>query len=452
MDIFFDAPCLSNELPTLKANVLYDVFKGADKRVFSQYLHKFIHYNHETLAFLDVHASILGIDPDVELSFETNKYIGAIPLRSPVNGKQIGDLLVYPRFAKERYRFLEMTQLLTLLDEQIEPDYLNTMPLASGPLVQPPQYYDAIKYIQAFQTASRENWQKFRTRECIYDFPKSNTNWQKYILKEHLPENKLMFPVRDNELSTHHLEWQQAKYVFDLAKEELAKPTTPVSFRFKVLDLIKTLAVETYNVQPVPVQKFIIRVSDPLSIKQLKTQGNIFLNRKSKEVSAWRIDIAQLFERYAQYILKRVINRMPARFYSNPKFSAYGDLPAWGMRYLEPDALIETETDSIVIDAKYKSHLYNKRQASEKLQEAYRADLHQILAYSSFSTSKNKTGILIYPAEYFSYQISSYTNHYNGARNKAVILGLPFESQIKPQVLQALHDMFNQLLAQTPVS
>ena len=447
-DVFYSAPCLSDNLRALDRVELYGAFKGIDRRYLSQSLHKFLNYNQACLSFLDVTSSINGIDPDVDLSFVTGKYIGAIPLRSPANGKQIGDFLVYPRFSDGQSLFAQMTSILMMLNEHIEPEYMVSLPLASGGVVRPPHYYDAVKYCYAYQTAAKENWLKFRSDERVHPYPKSSTNWQRYVEKEHDPQNKLVFPSKDNILSDQHREWRQARFVFERAVHVLEQPTTPMSVRFPVKDMVKALSIKTQHIAPFAVEQFVIHASDPPSIKKLKEQGNIFLFRTSKETSAWRIDIAELFEKYVQHMVGSIVRELPVRFYANPRFSSRGYLPNWGLRYLEPDALIETPDLSIAVDAKYKAHFYSRYQTSLTLRETHREDLHQILAYCAFSSAKDKAGMLFYPADKYSSQSFYYTNQYNGTRNEIIIVGLPFEAEVKPETRQSLWRLLNSVLGQ----
>lgn len=451
MEAFYTAPCLSDSLPSLKYSELKKSFKGVGKAHLSQAIYKFINYNQELLCFLDIYASAHGIDPDVELSFITGRFIGAIPLRSPINGKQIGDFLVYPRFSSGKFLFSQLTQVLMMLNESVEPEYLNTLSLASGGVVRPPHYYDAVKYINAFGIAVRENWFKFRSEDRVHPYPKSSTKWLEYIKEEFDPKKRLIYPSRDNELSPNHREWQQAKMVFELAKDELAQASTPASVSIPMKSLERALSYKTQNIQKAPVKAFSIHAPDPPAIKELKEQGNVFLFRNSKEVSAWRIDIAELFERYTQHIVQKVIREMSAKFLANPRFSSQGRIPAWGLKYLEPDALILTERLSIALDAKYKAHYYSRNQTSSILKDAHREDLHQILSYCSFSSTKDKAGILFYPADQYSSQSFSYTNSYNGTRNEVYIVGLPFEPEIKPDVMKGIWQLLNGLIMSTPI-
>jgi 5-methylcytosine-specific restriction endonuclease McrBC regulatory subunit McrC len=67
----------------------------------------------------------------------------------------------------------------------------------------------------------------------------------------------------------------------------------------------------------------------------------------------------------------------------------------------------------VFIDAKYKSNLYNKFDQSELLKEGHRHDLHQIMAYSSFSKTNFKYGFLCYPSDKIEIKSIQYKNSIN---------------------------------------
>ena len=71
-------------------------------------------------------------------------------------------------------------------------------------------------------------------------------------------------------------------------------------------------------------------------------------------------------------------------------------------KYLLPDLVIERENETIIIDAKYKSHWedLNSRNwysLTEEIKERHRNDLFQVLAYSTISESRNIVSCLVYP-------------------------------------------------------
>ena len=58
-------------------------------------------------------------------------------------------------------------------------------------------------------------------------------------------------------------------------------------------------------------------MSDPAIIKSLKEAANKILQNVSSTNCAWRMDYAEFFERYVQYICKRVALRKAAHFVAN---------------------------------------------------------------------------------------------------------------------------------------
>ena len=85
----------------------------------------------------------------------------------------------------------------------------------------------------------------------------------------------------------------------------------------------------------------------------------------------------------------------------NPKYAGHGANFDWLLRYLEPDIVLKFAETQIIVDAKYKSYLYNKHSKSDTLRESFRNDLHQLLAYTAFSTEKKKHCVLVAPFSRF---------------------------------------------------
>ena len=57
--------------------------------------------------------------------------------------------------------------------------------------------------------------------------------------------------------------------------------------------------------------------------------------------------------------------------------------------------------EQFVIDAKYKSHVFNWNDYSDELRDTFRHDFHQILAYCSFNSMQTKSAMLVYPFNNF---------------------------------------------------
>lgn len=450
-NIFYSAPCLSNQLSAIKSDELIkkgDFRKNIDRRYMSQVLHKFIEYNQENLDFLDINTYIRGIDPNVDLQFETGKYVGAIPLRLPGNGKPAGDLIVYPRFSYSENNFSDLSKILILIEDIFRPEFLDSIPLSSGNIVRPPLYFDSIIFVNLYEKALNFNWKKFDMQKNIYPYPKSNVNWNEYIQKENNPIYKLQFPVNDSVLHNNHKEWKKLKYVFDLSYNEIMSKSTPKIIQIKVKKKLNTIKNKEKNIISEKVEKFQIFSIDPPIIKELKKQANILLNQKSEEIKAWRIDISILFERYIQFIIKKISLELPIKLISNGKFYSKGNLPSWGIRYLEPDGIIISENLQIFFDVKYKSHLYNLYNNTEYLHESHRSDLHQIFSYTSFSNFNHKIGILFYPSDNFYHKKVEYMNNISGMSNLVFFIGIPFNSDLFFDTKDKLKKFFMNILDQ----
>ena len=450
-NIFYSAPCLSNQLSAIKSDELIkkgDFKKNIDRRYMSQVIHKFIEYNQENFDFLDINTYIRGIDPSVDLQFETGKYVGAIPLRLPGNGKPAGDLIVYPRFSYPENNFSDLSKILILIDDFFRPEFLDSIPLSSGNIVRPPLYFDSIIFVNLYEKALNFNWKKFDVQKNIYSYPKSNVNWDEYIKKENDPNYKLQFPVNDSVLNNNHLEWKRLKFVFDLAYNEIMSKSTPKIIQIKSRKKLNTIKNKEKNVISEKVEKFQIYSIDPPIIKELKKQANIVLNQKSEEIKAWRIDIAILFERYVQFIINKISLELPIKVISNGKFYSKGNLPPWGIRYLEPDGIIISEKLQIFFDVKYKSHLYNLYNNTDYLHESHRSDLHQIFSYTSFSNFSHKIGILFYPSDNFYYKKVEYINNISDMSNVVYFVGIPFNSDLYVDTKDKLKILFMNLLEQ----
>ena len=148
--------------------------------------------------------------------------------------------------------------------------------------------------------------------------------------------------------------------------------------------------------------------------------------RNSTVCMAWRMDIAELFERYVQHIVSVAAKNYSGTVKANEKISGRGNIPYWGLKYLEPDIIIKLDDNIVMADAKYKAHYYSSGRDSEKLKHTHREDLHQLLAYCSFEPQLKKTGILFYPSREAGYKVLNYTEKYSETNNKVILVGLPF--------------------------
>lgn len=444
MDVFHEMTCLTERSNLLNGISLQKKwFKSADKRIIGQYLQKFIDYNSDKFDFIGVRPFIIGTDQNTSLAFRSSSYIGSIPLRASDTGKQIGDFVVTPKYSG-RSRFEDYIEILNLLGKEISPESSDSLPLVSGRNFRPPLYLEAIKYIDAIEKLIRTSWRKFSVFEKVKNEPSGQVNWSKYITEQHKIEKSLSFPTRTNGLSEFHEEYSQLKYVFDLCKFELLSPETPLRIKSSIRSKLDFIESKLYNHDTKKISRISIKYSDSPIVKNCKIQANRILFFDFVESTAWRVDFSDVFEKFVQYIFNSVSKETGGKFYSNFKFHSRSKAHySWELRHVEPDAIYSKDNLTVFIDAKYKSNLYNKFDQSDLLKEDHRHDLHQIMAYTSFTSISSKYGILCYPSEKLESKSTQFLNSANGVKNTVIIIGIPLKSNIVDEAKKMIFNLLN---------
>lgn len=444
--VFCEIPCLTETSKIFDGVTLRKRwFKNSDKRSLDSALLKFIEYNSKYFDFLNVKPFITGTDISSGLQFRTSSFVGTIPLRAPDTGKQIGDFVVTPKYVKSD-KYSDYIEILALLKSEIEPEIIHSFPLLSGNNYQPPLYLEAIKFIDTLSNLIKTNWSKFSKIEKILNEPRGQVNWTKYIANQYKVENTLRYPSSLNVQSEFHREYNQIKFVFDLCKTELYSTSTPLNIKLLVADKISHLDQALYFHKPFNVSRFEVKSADSPLIKKLKVSANKILRQKFIECTAWRIDFTNVFEKFVQFIFAQFAHDNGGKLSPNFKINGHTSRNTpWALKYLEPDAVYQKDGLLIMIDAKYKSHLYNKNHLSDLLKEEHRSDLHQILGYSSFQTAQKKISFLCYPSNEVELNYSDYNNSINQTSVRVYILGIPLNVKCVSEVKKKLQETIDNI-------
>ncbi len=440
VNIFCEIPCLTESSTPLSAAYLHKKwFKNGDRRILAQYLQKFIYYNQNCFNFLNITPTLEGSDQNIRISFKTSQYIGAIPLKSSVSGKQIGDLIIKPRFYSDN----NYIELLDYLGNDINPEYFDGLPLVSGRNFRPPLYLEAIKFIRSLEILVKQKWVKFANFEKNLTYPSGVVNWNKYAINSYDPKFTTIFPTKLNILNESHYEYEQLKYVYEKCKEEIKSINTPERIKLTIKEVLINLDAKMYRLNSKFVNKFTIRNADIPIVKKTKEIGNSFLASNISNSLGWRLDFSVIFERYIQKIFLDVGKKTGFISYPNIRFSGNGSSNLeWTIRYLEPDLVLKKNDFSIYIDAKYKSHLLNKQSKSLYLHEDHRNDLHQLFSYCSFDKNIKKTGILCYPSNSLECFKRTYSNNIDNNTNTVLLIGIP----LNIESLSSIHQFLSKIL------
>jgi len=446
--VFQSIPCLTeSSSPIYGKDIMKSWFKGGDKRHIEKLFFDFVNINSGVLDFLNVTPLISNSRSNIKLSFRTTNYIGAVPLKSPVKGRNLGDLIVYPRYINRQEGLNDYIQLIYFLKEVIHPEFDYSLNLISEDQARPPLFFECVKFVEILFSSITENWRRFSSLNDVYNFPKGKILWKEYIKNEWNPEKRISYPCKINELSRNHKDNQQIAYVYNLAKEKIFVHSNPKFLKISIRK--KTKIIDNYftNICPSYTNKLIVRNAEPKIIKQLKVQGNRILNYEIQSNKAWRIDFSLVFERYIQFLFQKLCAGLNFKFKNNPKLTKQSYIhPKWVFNYFEPDMYIYKNDLSVFIDAKYKSHFYNLSSRSEFLIEDHRSDIHQISAYCAFEKSDLKIGILCYPANMFSSYRIQYKNIINSANLSIILFGVPITSRNFEIVLNTIKQDFSEII------
>jgi len=354
-----------------------------------------------------------------------------------MNGKAVGDLVVSGRFGEN------VSELITMLDSSIKPEYSDEFRLVQDSQMTPPIFIECCKYIDTYIEAERFKWQKFSNVTRVEQRPEGATLWSDYALRT--AQNPLDFSVFKNKrniLSTEHSEWAQLNYVLQIAIGELETPRVPIRTRAAYSSRIAQQKIKLRDKKILTTDSIKIRMSDPLIIKKLKELANIILSNKTNEKLAWRLDYAEFFERYVQYLMSEVAKKKGAQELNNPHYGiSVKNRPQWLLHYLEPDMVLQKSKEQVVIDAKYKSHMFNWNDESDGLKETFRHDFHQILAYCSLNSMTTKQGMLVYP---FSEFVCHKTKIYSSITHSDAVVylvGIPLKKSDLEETKKNLSDI-----------
>lgn len=323
-----------------------------------------------------------------------SRYTGVVPIRSPYTG-------LSGKYLEVRAPYdVKVLEVLPLVGGSLQTEWEPRLPLERDVPNNAPIIMECVRFMQEFAQAIKKPWQKFHVEEEEAREPNGGTDWNRYACESFEPVARLRFHNRNNSLTTDHPEWRQLTYVLDLCLNELsnyrARGNLGVIFSEEARGKLERYVREH---QMEEVKKFRLINSDPGHITELKERANVILQRASNLRCAWRVDYAEMFERYCQYVCRKVAERSGGEMIANKKLSVEGRVggpPAWMLRYLEPDILLKVGGRTVVIDAKYKSHMLNV--GSGTLKEEFRADLHQVLGYAQLCTREDSpTIIILYP-------------------------------------------------------
>ena len=348
----------------------------------------------------------------VNIRFKASGQVGALPLLSPTSGRPDYGLIIKPRFGWQG-----LGPMLGSMGWKILPTPLKLPLLPRSDRKIPPWVISATILLRIKSLLALLE-RKFEFVEADLRAPRGQINWPRYAEAKMPRGNFLSLPCKFPDLRDDRE--LKAAIHFTLRKQ-LSSLQSQRSAGIVVLQLLSLCHSLISKVQDVP----------PLQPTQHRRNNWMWNNyttdvfKEGIQAIDWTIDERGLaglgdlqglswllpmdifFEAWVETVVSQLAKRAGGTVRSGRQRETVTPI-SWSppylgsQKYLLPDIILEKENETVIFDAKYKSHWEEINRdgwsgLEKELQERHRDDLLQVLAYSTVSESKRVVCCLAYP-------------------------------------------------------
>ena len=427
---------------------------------------QFIRQNQGVLSNVGISS---GLDYDgnsVNIIINSGTRIGAIPLLSPTTGKPDYGVIIKPRFG-----WSGVGSILNRMGWKILPSPLKLPLLPRSDRKIPPWVLSSTVLYRIKELLDIME-RRFEYTESDLKAPRGSVKWSRYVTSCITAARFLDVPCRYPDLRDDRE--LKAAIHFTLRKQlaSLETQRSAGAFVLSLINFCQTLIEQVNSIGP--------RQPSPITMNTWYTgsfRSNIF--RDGLQAMEWTIDdrglaglgdlqglpwimsMEEFFEAWVETITGALSRRIGGVIRVGRKRETISPL-VWNppysgtQKYLMPDLILErfsaqdNEKETIIFDAKYKGHWEDLNfeqwgRLDEDLRERHRADLLQVLAYSTIFETKKITSCLIYPCKKKNWERMKARNElYHraslnaGRRNVSLVLtAVPIEADFE-EIVQIL--------------
>lgn len=373
--------------------------------------------------FLDRNAGLLqdfGMEGDVvyygdavSFAFETGHTTGALPLISPTTGQVNYGVLIRPRFGWQG-----VGRALLHTGWRKTPDLLSLPPLPQSDRQVPP-WVLASTVLRRLDNLLDNLTREFQITQADRRRPRGRIRWGTYIKSRAARGRFLDVPCQYSELQDD--EFLRGAIKFTLKKQrrslERERGAGPMVIRLiekcqrllrKVQDA-PTLSVSTASMDQIRSNQPLQRDAFERGLEAIQWTVDERGLAGLGELTGlpWRLPMDEFFEAWIETVAERYCRLQGGSLQTGREHETVFPL-SWDPPYLgsqsslRPDFMIRRGRQSIILDAKYKSHweelnVEKWRGMHQALQEQHRADLLQVLAYANLTDVSRITTCLLYP-------------------------------------------------------
>jgi McrBC 5-methylcytosine restriction system component len=373
---------------------------------------QFITLNHNALRQLDLVVEPRYRNSTIELDIRAGTRIGAIPLISPSSGRHDYGLVVRPRFD-----WPGIGPILGATGWRVIPAPLS-MPLLPRSERRVPPWVLSTIVLFRLKGLLEQLERRFEITSEERSSPRGTIDWGRYLSRQISRARFLDVPCRFPELQKDRDLRAAIRFALEKQLRSLESQRIAGSFVRELIEMCRDLIGRVLDVSP----------REPLpttfQIWQRKTLRTEVFRRGVQAIEwtaeerglaglsdlqglPWAMSMEQFFEAWVETIMSHVVRRIGGELRCGRERQTVvplnWDPPYLGsQKSLVPDLVIEREDTTIIVDAKYKEHWEEMQERrwtdlEEELRERHRADLLQVLAYSTVALKPKVLVCLAYP-------------------------------------------------------
>jgi hypothetical protein len=371
-----------------------------------------VHLNQAGFRQLDIVVEPHYRNSTIELDVHAGTKIGAIPLISPVSGRHDYGLVVRPRF-----EWSGIGPILGAAGWRVIPSLL-PMPLLPQSERRVPPWVLSTIVLFRLKGLLDQLESRFELTSENRSSPRGTINWSGYVRQQISRAHFLDVPCRFPELQKDRDLRAAIRFVLEKQLRSLESQRQGGSFVRELVEMCGALIDQVRDVsprEPLPMSFQVWRrgtlrtevFREGVEAIEWTAQERGLAGSSDLQGLAWAMSMEQFFEAWVETIMSHVARQIGGIVRTGRERQTVVPLN-WDPPYLGsqksliPDIVVERDDSTIIVDAKYKEHWEEMQEGrwsdlEAELRERHRADLLQVLAYSTVAQKPRVLVCLAYP-------------------------------------------------------
>jgi hypothetical protein len=375
---------------------------------------QFVELNRNAFRELDLSVEPHYRNSNIDLDVRAGTRIGAIPLISPTSGRYDYGLVIRPRFD-----WPGIGPILGASGWRVIPAPLAMPSLPRSERRVPPWVLSTIVLFR-LKLLIDQLQRRFEITHEVRSSPRGRIDWTQYLHRQISRAKFLDVPCSFPELQTDKDLSAAIRFALEKQLHSLESQRSAGSFVVELIDICRSLIDIVRDVAPRAPLSTTVQLWRRTTLKSEVLRHGVeaiewtveergLAGLSDLEGIPWAMSMEQFFEAWMETLMLRVVRQIGGILRTGRQRQTVVPL-SWDPPYLGsqksliPDLVVELADTTIIVDAKYKEHWEEMQQRrwsdlEEELRERHRADLLQVLAYSTVARTPRVLVCLAYPCD-----------------------------------------------------